>query len=72
MTAAHVAHDPFTRGSLHRETSAKPCAWCGQLANWPTRMHYTYRGESDAEGCRAPVGRVVAFCNLDCLRAYTG
>jgi hypothetical protein len=65
----HVAHDAFARQSLHRETSDKPCAWCGQTAI--DRPNYTYTVESDdSNGCRMTPRSTPAFCNLDCLRSH--
>ena len=70
MPADHVRHDGFARESLHRETSGKACAWCGQKGPKP---NYTYTVEGDAEaGCVRPRAGAKAFCNLECYDSYNG
>ena len=70
MTTTHVAHDPYARWTLHRESVAgdgSGCQWCGR------RPHtlYRYAGESDAVWRCPTIRPGPAFCGLDCYRAYT-
>ena len=68
MPTDHVRHDAFARESLHRETSDKPCAWCGQRP----RPTYTYTVEGDDRMlCVHPRPGTRSFCNLECLDAYS-
>lgn len=74
MATYHVAHDPFARVALHRESTAnsashpRDCSWCGQT---PRRL-YRYATESDARGCPDMSWSARPFCNLACFRAYHG
>ena len=75
-----IAHDPFARASLMRETHYRmdgtTCAWCGGVSKArsgyaPRLFHYFWEDDSGRKPFFSQPRNNELFCSVSCFRTYS-